>query len=162
MTDVTIIILSYNTKELLLNCLKSVFETINEISFEVVVVDNNSHDGSPKAVLKAFPDVRVIENGENLGFAKANNLVLRQTQSPYALLLNSDTILTQGAVKSIYDFMVAKKDAGIGAGQFRKEDEQNQTPFASFQEFLLCCLMRASSTPCLPFEKTNIPSQTPR
>lgn len=155
MTDITIIILSYNTKVLLLNCLKSVFETIKEISFEVVVVDNNSHDGSPKAVLKNFPDVRVIENSENLGFAKANNIVLRQTQSPYALLLNSDTILTQGAVKAIYDFMKEKNDAGICAGQLLNEDGTKQNSFAYFPGMLTLLFNESLINTLSPFRKNK-------
>ena len=155
MTDVTIIILSYNTKELLLNCLKSVFETIKELSFEVVVVDNNSHDGSPKAVLKAFPDVRVIENSENLGFAKANNIVLRETKSPYALLLNSDTILTQGAVKAICDFMEEKDDAGICAGQLLNEDGTKQNSFAYFPGIFTLLFNESLINTISPFRKNK-------
>lgn len=155
MTDVTIIILSYNTKNLLLNCLKSVFETIKELSFEVVVVDNNSWDGSPKAVHEAFPDVRVIENSKNLGFARANNLVLRQIQSPYALLLNSDAILTPGAVKTIFDFMEAKKDAGICTGQLLNEDGTKQNSFAYFPGILTLLFNESLINTLSPFRKNK-------
>lgn len=155
MTDVTIIILSYNTKELLLTCLKSVFETTKEICFEVVVVDNNSHDGSPKAVRKAFPDVQVIENSENLGFAKANNIALRQTKSPYALLLNSDTILTKGAVKTMHDFMQANNDAGICSGQLLNENGTKQNSFAYFPGMLTLLFNESLINTLSPFRKNK-------
>lgn len=155
MTDITIIILSYNTKALLLNCLTSVFETIQELSFEVVVVDNNSWDGSPQAVHKAFPDARVIENSDNLGFAKANNIVLKQTRTPYVLLLNSDAILTRGAVKAIYDFMEAKEDAGICTGQLLNEDGTKQNSFAYFPGILTLLFNESLINTLSPFRKNK-------
>ncbi len=112
--DISIIVVSYNTKILLLECLSSIFATIKEISFEVWVVDNNSTDGTPEAVRERYPAVKVIANRENLGFAAANNQAFRSMSGRYALLLNSDTVLTEGAVQALYDFMESHPKAGMG------------------------------------------------
>jgi GT2 family glycosyltransferase len=112
--DISIIVVSYNTKILLLESLSSIFTSIKEISFEAWVVDNNSTDGTLEAVRERFPAVKIIANKENLGFAAANNQAFRSMSGRYALLLNSDTMLTEGAVRALYDFMEAHPKAGIG------------------------------------------------
>ncbi|PIR97414.1 MAG: glycosyl transferase family 2 [Candidatus Doudnabacteria bacterium CG10_big_fil_rev_8_21_14_0_10_41_10] len=89
--DLSIIIVNYNTKDLLKKCLKSVFASQASSTFEVLVSDNASRDGSIEMVKREFPQVRLIENKSNLGFSKANNVALRQAQGQYFLLLNSDT-----------------------------------------------------------------------
>ena len=106
---ISIIVVSYNTKELLLDCLASIFETIKEISFEVWVVDNNSYDGTVEAVMERYPTINIIKNKENLGFAAANNQALRKMNRDYALLLNSDTVLTNGAIEEFYDVSHVEK-----------------------------------------------------
>ena len=111
--DISIIIVNWNTKRLLLDCLSSIFKTVKEISFEVWLVDNASTDGSVEAVKSRYPDVKIIENEINLGFAAANNLALKRMKGRYALLLNTDTALTNGAVKELYDFMEANPEAGM-------------------------------------------------
>jgi GT2 family glycosyltransferase len=112
--DISIIVVSYNTKILLLECLSSIFPTVKGMSFEVWVVDNNSTDGTSEAVRERYPAVKLIANRENLGFAAANNQAFRSMSSRYALLLNSDTVLTDGAVRALYDFMEAHPKAGMG------------------------------------------------
>ena len=74
--DLSIIIINWNTKDLLQNCLKSVFAAIKKIDFEVLVVDNGSWDGSPEMVRETFPGVKLIQNHRNLGFARANNIAI--------------------------------------------------------------------------------------
>ena len=97
--DIYIIAVTFNTKRVVLDCLASIFETIKEMSFEVWVVDNNSTDGTVEAIREQYPGVNIIPNKENLGFAAANNQAFRQMNGRYALLLNTDTVLTSGAVK---------------------------------------------------------------
>jgi len=77
-------------------------------------VDNNSTDGTLEAVRERYPEVNVIANSENLGFAAANNQAFRSMNGRYALLLNSDTVLTEGAVRALYDFMETHPKAGMG------------------------------------------------
>ena len=103
--DVSIIIVNYNTKELTKNCLKSVFEKTQDVSFEVFVVDNNSNDSSCKMIEQEFPQVKLIKNNENKGFGAANNLAIRESNAKYLFLLNSDTILLNNVVKIFFEFM---------------------------------------------------------
>jgi len=138
--DVSIVVVTFNTRKLLLDCLAPVFETIKEISFEVWVVDNNSTDGTLEATRERYPAVNTIENKENLGFAAANNQAFRQMKGRYALLLNTDTVLTNGAVKELYDFMEANPEAGMACGQLLNQGGSKQNSIATFPNLLsLCC-----------------------
>ncbi len=105
MLDLSIVIASYNTKDLLENCLQSLFEHTKDIEFEVWVVDNNSSDGSIEMVKREFPQVKLIENKDNLGFAKANNQAIGRSNSRYVLLLNSDTTLVDNSLKLMISFL---------------------------------------------------------
>jgi GT2 family glycosyltransferase len=71
--ELSIIVVSYNVRDLLLNCIKSIIDTAASIDYEIIIVDNGSNDGSAAAVREAFPEIQVIPNRENLGFASANN-----------------------------------------------------------------------------------------
>ncbi len=104
MDDLTIVIISYNTKELTIECLRSIFSKKWQAKFSVFVVDNASTDGSPQAVKKAFPKVRLVRLERNLGFARGNNLALRKAKSAYYLLLNSDTEVTIGSIDNLLQF----------------------------------------------------------
>lgn len=91
--DLTISIVNHNTKDLLENCLNSVYQKTKKIKFEVIVVDNGSNDGSIEMIRRKFPQVKLIENNENVGFSKATNRGIEMSTGRYVLLLNSDTIL---------------------------------------------------------------------
>jgi GT2 family glycosyltransferase len=131
MTEPSIVIVNWNTRGMLLKCLESVYETIKGRNFDTWVVDNGSTDGSPGAVRERFSRVRLIENSENLGFARANNQALELIQSPYVVLLNSDIVLTPSALETIIDFMDRKKDTGICGPQLLNEDGTKQNSIAS-------------------------------
>ena len=120
--DISVVVVNWNTKELLLDCLASVFETIRGIAFEVWLVDNGSQDGSVEAVKARYPLVKIIENRRNLGFAVANNQAFRHMNGRYALLLNTDTVLTDGAVKITYHFMEANPEVAMACGQLLNQD----------------------------------------
>lgn len=134
--DISIIAVTFNTKRVVLDCLASIFETIKEMSFEVWVVDNNSTDGTVEAIREQYPGVNIIPNKENLGFAAANNQAFRQMNGRYALLLNTDTVLTSGAVKELYDFMEANPEAGMACGQLLNQDGSKQNSIANFPTLL--------------------------
>ena len=102
--DVSIIIVNYNTSKLLSNCLNSIYDQTKDISFEVIVSDNGSTDGSIEMLKADFPQVILIENNANLGFGAANNRGLAITKGKYIFYLNSDTILLNNAVKCFYDY----------------------------------------------------------
>lgn len=109
----SIIIVSYNTKDLLLQCLSSVFEQTVETDFEIIVVDNNSKDYSVREVNARFPKIKVIANAINLGYAKANNQALRLIKGEFALLLNPDTMVIDNALDKMVKFMQNNKNMGI-------------------------------------------------
>lgn len=113
--DVSIILVSYNTKDLTRDCLRSIYEKTQGIEFEIFVVDNNSHDGSPEMIEQEFPEVRLIRNSENKGFGAANNIAIRQSNAKYIFCLNTDTILLNNAVKIFFDFMEQPENRNVGA-----------------------------------------------
>ncbi len=134
--DISFIIVNWNTKDLLLKCLASIYRTVNEIAFEVWVVDNGSSDGSVGAIKEKYPHIKVIENRTNLGFAAANNLALERMDGHYALLLNSDTVLTEGAVSELYNFMQENPETAITCGQLLNPDGSKQNSIANFPSLL--------------------------
>jgi GT2 family glycosyltransferase len=111
--DLSIIILNYNTKGLLRDCLKSVLASQGKYQIETIVADNGSADGSIEMVRAEFPSVRLLENKANLGFAKGNNEAIKIAQGRHILLLNSDTVVDPDA----FDKMIRKADSDpqIGA-----------------------------------------------
>lgn len=119
--QLSVIIVSYNTKKLTLDCLKSVYQQ-KHIEFEVIVVDNNSSDGSVAAIKKNFPQVRLIANKKNTGFARANNQAIGQARGQYYLLLNSDTQVHPDCFVTLYDYMQANHIVGIASPQIKNPD----------------------------------------
>lgn len=114
--DVSIIIVNYNTRNLIRNCLISIYQHTCGISFEVIVSDNGSTDGSLETIKREFPQVLLIENNANLGFGAANNKALSIAKGKYVFYLNSDTVLLNNAVKIFYDFWEKKStECNIGA-----------------------------------------------
>jgi len=110
--QLTISIVSYNTKALLNNCLDSIYKNIKNISFEVIVVDNNSTDGTIEMLEEKFPRIKLIKNKENVGFAKANNQAILKSRGKYFLLLNSDTVVLPGSIEKMMEFMDSNLEAG--------------------------------------------------
>lgn len=111
--DLSIIIVNYNTRNLLRNCLRSVYSSQGDFQYEVIVVDNGSPDDSVEMVRREFPQAKVIACETNHGYAYANNLGLRQAQGRYLLLLNPDTVLPATALQGMLDFMDEHADAGV-------------------------------------------------
>ncbi len=113
----SIVIVSFNTKKLLLDCLESVYQTVGDLNLEVIVVDNASTDGSPQAIKDQFPQVKIIANPANTGFAKANNQGIKRAGGEYVILLNSDTVVKSNALRRLVKFMDAHPQVGIAAPQ---------------------------------------------
>ena len=134
MIDISIIIINWNTKQLLLDCIASVYKTVRRTSFEIFVVDNGSTDGSVDAVASEFPGVTVIAHSRNEGFAKANNAAIRRMQGTYAVLLNSDTLLKDGSLDRMFGFMEAHPVAGMCGPQLLFGDGSRQTSIGVFPE----------------------------
>lgn len=113
MINLSIIIVSYNGKEFLRNCIVSIIENIKNVSFEIIVIDNNSSDNSSEMVRKEFPKIKLIANKENLGFSKANNQGIKvSNNSKYVLFLNPDTIMQDQTIEKMIKFMDVHSDAG--------------------------------------------------
>ncbi len=134
--DISFVIVNWNTKGLLLECLKSIYNTAANMNFEVWLVDNASADGSVNAVRKAYPEVHIIENSKNLGFAAANNLAFTRMSGRYAVLINTDARLQHGAIKSLFDFMEDMPESAIACGQLLNEDGTKQNSIAPFPSLL--------------------------
>lgn len=143
--QVSIIILSFNTKDLLRDCLNSLKRVRDEISFEVIVADNGSIDGSLEMVKKEFYWVIPLDNKANLGFAKGNNAARKITKGKYILFLNSDTIVYKGVLKESVKFMEKRPDVGamtcklvLANGNLDKDARRRfPTPWVSFTRLIL-------------------------
>lgn len=110
--DVSIIIVNWNARDELLKCLKSIYEETKQVSFEIIVVDNASSDGSSESVKERFPQVKVIDNTENKGFSKANNQGIKEAEGKYILLLNPDMLITDRAIEKLYYFIEKHPEVG--------------------------------------------------
>lgn len=131
---VAIIIVSYNTKKLLSECLLSIYEHIKNVTFEIIVVDNASRDGSRQFILERFPRVKWVQSEENLGFGRANNIGVSHSESEYLFFLNSDTIILNNALESFVQYMDKHKEDKIGVvGCSLKDNALN--PNTSYGDF---------------------------
>jgi GT2 family glycosyltransferase len=109
---VSVIIVTWNGKKYALECLTSLQEQRSELPFEVIVVDNASTDGTPDAIAEQFPNVLLIRNDSNLGFAKANNIGIARSRGKYVALVNSDVVVPQGCLDRLVDYL--EKNPSIG------------------------------------------------
>ena len=136
----SVIIVSYNVRYFLEQCLQSVEKAAKHVSIEIILIDNASIDGSYQMVLKQFPEITAIKNENNVGFAKANNIGISHSTGEYILLLNPDTVIEEYTFKKIIDFMDDHQDAGglgvqmvDGNGQFLPESKRGlPTPLVAF------------------------------
>lgn len=115
--DVSILIVSYNTRAWLRRCLQSVYRETHDVSFEVIVVDNASLDGSAELVRTEFPAVRLVASQENLGFAKGVNVGAEMASAEYLMLLNPDAMVHDRAVDQLYRFATTNPQHGIYGGR---------------------------------------------
>ena len=130
--DLSIVIVTWNAREVLIPAIESIYREVTGISFEVIVSENDSKDGSADAVEKAFPDARVLRNARNLGFAGGNNVGLKEVRGRYAVLLNSDTITHAGAFESMVAYMDAHPEVGACGPQLLNPDGSKQNCVHNF------------------------------
>jgi GT2 family glycosyltransferase len=130
--DLSFILVNWNTKGLILEALRSIIDTDHGYAYEIFVVDNGSADGSPEAIGKAFPQIHLIRNDTNQGFARAVNQALNRTGGRYIVLLNSDARLQEGTVQALMVFMEDNPDVGIAGGQLINADGSLQNSIAPF------------------------------
>lgn len=143
--DVSIIIVNYNTKQLLSDCLATVFEKTKDVVFEVIVVDNASTDGSEKYIKECYLNVKWINSGDNIGFGRANNLGAKYATGKYLFLLNSDTLLLNNAIRLFFDYAETHQQEKIGAlGSWlldKKEIPNNSFGFFPCAQNEICYLL---------------------
>ena len=130
--DLSVIIVNWNTKDLLCQCIDSLTQTLKKMDTEIFVVDNGSTDGSVAAIREKFPRVRLVENQVNLGFARANNQAISLSSGEYLLLLNPDTKVKDEAIPQMLSFMNVHAKAGLVGGQLLNADESKQNSIANF------------------------------
>src|SRR5580704_3523560 len=115
--DISIILVSYGSREMTLACLRSVEVGAVDARCEIIVVDNGSVDGSPESIAAEFPQVILLRQFANLGFAAACNLAAHEAQGRYLLLLNPDTVVQHGSIDRLLEFARRRPDAGIWGGR---------------------------------------------
>ncbi len=141
--DLSVIIVNYNVRQFLENALTSIGRALEGMKGEIIVVDNASDDGSAEMVRAKFPGVRLIESAENLGFARANNLALREARGRYLLLINPDTIVQEDTFRVMMEFLETHPAVGLAGCKILNPDGSFQLP-----------CRRSFPTPWVAFTKT--------
>lgn len=134
--DVSIVVVSWNTCEILRDCLKSVYEQTSGFEFEMIVIDNASSDGSVEMLKQEFPQVVLIENKKNHGFAAANNQGMAIAKGRYVLLLNSDTVVLDNAIPKTVDFADSHLQAAVTGCRVLNSDRTMQLSCFMFPSIL--------------------------
>jgi len=132
MTDLSIIIVNWNAQEFLRQCLQSIYETVNNFNYEILVIDNHSSDGSPDMVKNEFPQVNLICNCENLGFAKANNIGIKQSTGRFLCLVNSDITFQKYCFYRMMVYMDENPEIGILGPKVLNPDQTLQHNYRKF------------------------------
>jgi len=139
--DLSIIIVNWNTKNLLKQCLESIKAHTKKISYEIIVVDNSSRDGSADMVETNFPQVFLIKNKKNLGYGRANNQGLDRARGKYVLFLNSDITVNENCLDEMFDFMEDNPAVGASACKLTYPDGSLQHSCRQFPSFKVFFLM---------------------
>ncbi len=113
MADISVIIVNWNVRDLLGDCLASIYADTGSLNIEVIVVDNVSSDGSVEMVRSRYPQVIVVEPGENTGFSRGNNIGIARASSDYIFLLNPDTVLHNGCLAHLFEYMKSHQEVGV-------------------------------------------------
>jgi N-acetylglucosaminyl-diphospho-decaprenol L-rhamnosyltransferase len=141
MTKISLIVLNWNTRDLLAHCLDSIEQHKGELQLEIIVVDNASTDGSQAMLKQRYSQLRLISNQQNVGFAKANNQAMRVAHGEYFLLWNSDAFATPEAIQNLLHLAEKNPRAGIVGAQLRNADNTFQASYSRFpnqlREFLI-------------------------
>ncbi|REE82312.1 GT2 family glycosyltransferase [Lutibacter oceani] len=140
--DISVVIVNYNVQYFLEQCILSVKEAATNLNVEIIVVDNNSEDNSCSVIKEKYPEVKLVENKENIGFSKANNQGVKIAKGAYILVLNPDTIIAEDTLDKIIFFARAKQNLGVlgvklidGSGKFAPESKRGiPTPSTSFNK----------------------------
>ncbi|MBU2540549.1 MAG: glycosyltransferase family 2 protein [Candidatus Omnitrophica bacterium] len=139
--NISIGIVSCNNREILRRCIKSIYATCQDTDFEVIVVDNNSSDRSQEMLVDEFPEVRIIENKQNLGFAKSVNQAIRQARGKFLFLGNEDIIFSPDCLRSMTEYMKANPKVGILGPKIINEKGTTEMSFNKKCSNIIRCIL---------------------
>ncbi len=177
MMDISVIIVNYHSAEMVIDCINSIYSQTQGVSYEIIVVDNASNDGSVEALRGTFGDqIVLIPSPENLGFGKANNLGAKKATGKYLFLLNPDTILVNNAIKILCDYMEDNPSVGVAGGNLYSpemaptpsfcrsfDDIQSEKKNASWRKLLgdrICAKLHiGQNRPMSEFNYTDTPEE---
>ena len=134
--QISFIIVSWNAVQYLTRCIASILDSNLTYSYEIIVVDNASSDGSPEIVQRQFPQAKLIINNSNLGFAKANNIGISQAKGSFLCLINSDVVVLKGSIDKMVEFMVKNPSIGMLGPQILGTDGKVQRSCMRFPTLL--------------------------
>jgi GT2 family glycosyltransferase len=160
MPDVSLILVNWNANRFLVNCLRSLINTPTKLAFEVIVVDNGSTDGGPDIVEELFPSVRVIRAGENLGFAKANNIGIRESTGRYICLVNTDIEVLDGCLDGLVAHMEDNPDVGVAGPQLLNADRTVQPSCGRFPSWASLLVDAFAARAMFPKTATDMTSES--
>lgn len=146
----SVIIVSYRTREMTLRCLRTLFEKTRDVAFDVWVVDNASRDGSCEAIRREFPEVHLIESQRNAGFGAANNCAMKEAQGDWFLLLNSDAFVQDGAVQTLIEYSKLHPRVGVVGPRLLHDDGTLQQSCFGFPDPLYVWLENLRISPLFP------------
>jgi GT2 family glycosyltransferase len=130
--ELSIVIVNYNVKEFLIQCIQSIYNHLKNIKFEIIVIDNSFADNSQSIIVNNYPEILWIQNIENVGFAKANNQGFYLSKGQYVLLLNPDTIILNSNLIKLIRFMCENQDVGMCACRILNPDKSLQPSIRNF------------------------------
>jgi GT2 family glycosyltransferase len=139
---ISIIVVNWNRKEYLKECVGSIKNETKEIAYEIIVVDNNSNDGSKIWLQKNHPEVLLIKNEKNYSFSKANNIGIKKSNGDYIILLNNDTFIEKNVFKDMYSYIEENRGTGIVAPKLLYRDRSSQVSVGKFPNVIRIFLDR--------------------
>ena len=152
--SLSVIIVSYASREFIEPCLRSICAEIRVDSTEIIVVDNDSDDNTIETVNSIFPDVKIIANSANVGYSKAINQGVKASSGQYILILNADTIIKTGTIQALLAFMEKNPDTGVAGPKLLYPDGRLQYSCRTFQTFKTILLRRTFLSKIFPKSKT--------
>lgn len=152
--DISVVIISWRMKNLLNRCLRTLYKYTNSIKFEVIVVDNNSEDGTSEMIEKEFSQIKLIKNPENLGVAPARNQGIKETVGKYILILDADMELVENSILKLFEFMQSNPDAGLVGSKLVDTNGQLQFSCKRFPNLLAFIFRRLEHFDLIKNSKT--------
>ncbi|HPZ10093.1 MAG TPA: glycosyltransferase family 2 protein [Candidatus Eremiobacteraeota bacterium] len=155
--DLSIIIVNYNSGDTLIECLSSIYERVEGITFEVILVDNHSADGSPHEIKRSFPQVYLIENERNIGFSRACNRGIKRAGGDFLLFLNPDIIMCKSiSFPELLDYMKKNRRTGLLGCKLINLDGTVQSSCRRFPDILTVIFKRISVFQCFSFARKKV------